>query len=241
MVTRVASRTRGRGRGLLRALVSMVVAAGSGRGGLAAEEQQHEHDGASHRGADLHFSHPLIAESVSPDTKVRVDYFFRSVAAEGGDVAESTFRLESEYAFHRSVSVEIDLPYTIRDVPGSGSMSHLDEAGLPTGNDASGIGSGHIVDLEPLLRGGYRQGPLEASASTGFGIPMNQHPGEEIETGDSGSVVNLTPGVKVRPMAHSPLLLGLGLGVPLSAARAFDARLVLSAFYHLATGKGGHE
>ncbi len=32
--------------------------------------------------SDLHFSHPLISESPSPDTKVRFDYL---AAKEGGD------------------------------------------------------------------------------------------------------------------------------------------------------------
>ncbi len=40
--------------------------------GVASAQEHAEAD--HHEG--LHFSHPLIAESVSPDTKVRLDYAF---------------------------------------------------------------------------------------------------------------------------------------------------------------------
>ena len=43
------------------------------------------HDDPSDTQASLHFSHPLIAESPSPDTKVRLDYFFLNVDGEVQD------------------------------------------------------------------------------------------------------------------------------------------------------------
>ena len=48
--------------------------------------------GDGHRGAALHFVHPIIVDSPSPDTKVRLDYFYRSV--EEGDEKEQ----EHEFA-----------------------------------------------------------------------------------------------------------------------------------------------
>ena len=81
-------------------------------------------DGHSHRTQGLHFSHPLISESPSPDTKIRLDYFFLDVDGEVEDeelgeesegpqkFKESTIRLELEYAFTRNISVEANIPYT---------------------------------------------------------------------------------------------------------------------------------
>ena len=81
----------------------------------AAAQEAHEHDGGDthepggHGHAGLHFTHPMIAESVSPDRKLRFDhrYFeFPDGATENSGV------LEAEFAFHRSFSVEFGLPYT---------------------------------------------------------------------------------------------------------------------------------
>ena len=44
------------------------------------------HVGESHRDKGLHFSHPLISESPSPDTKIRLDYFFLDEIEEEGEV-----------------------------------------------------------------------------------------------------------------------------------------------------------
>ena len=51
----------------------------------------------------LHFSHPLVAESPSPDTKIRFDYVFQSIAGEEdeGGADRQSFVLEAEYAFAR--------------------------------------------------------------------------------------------------------------------------------------------
>ena len=58
----------------------------------------------------LHFSHPLVTESPSPDTKFRVDYFSirtSDVIA----VRENTYRLEGEYAFNHNLSLSIVAPF----------------------------------------------------------------------------------------------------------------------------------
>ena len=66
-----------------------------------------EHTEADHH-QGLHFSHPLIAESVSPDTKVRIDYDFADL---GPDASAHTLGLELEYAFHRAFSIEAGIPF----------------------------------------------------------------------------------------------------------------------------------
>jgi len=242
----------------------------------------HSHDPHSHDGP-LHFAHPLIAESPSPDTKIRFDGFTFD-----GDENSDQVRLEAEYAFHPSFSLEIDVPWTSLDEEG-GSRSDLDnvglglkfanfafadrglllgyglEFGLPTGDDTRGIGSDNVLEIEPFLSLGVLRGRFELVSFIEFGIPTNQHEdeGQEVETemgvnlsllyhasqrlqvlveldgetvlsGDEEgeSVVNVTPGVKVRPITDSPLWLGLGLGTPVSSEEEFDTRVVGSVFYH---------
>lgn len=77
--------------------------------GLRAQ-QAHDHgDGGPHGHAGLHFSHPLIAESISPDTKIRVDHQFFEFP--DGDT-ENSGVLEAEYAVTPSFSVEAGIPYS---------------------------------------------------------------------------------------------------------------------------------
>ncbi len=91
--------------------VAWAVSAGPLR---AQEEERHEHQDAhghashDHHGG-LHFTHPMIAESVSPDTKVRLDH--QHFEFPDGD-SEHSGVLEGEYAFARSFSVEAALPYS---------------------------------------------------------------------------------------------------------------------------------
>lgn len=77
---------------------------------LAAAAQAHDHDhGPDGHHAGLHFSHPLATESVSPDTKIRVDHRFFDFP---DGAREHSGLLEGEYAFHRSVSLEVGLPFS---------------------------------------------------------------------------------------------------------------------------------
>lgn len=85
-------------------------------GSLQAQEGEHRHDHAHEaahaghaHGSGLHFTHPMIAESVSPDTKVRLDHQYFEFP--DGDTEHSGV-LEAEYAFARSFSVEAGLPYS---------------------------------------------------------------------------------------------------------------------------------
>ena len=166
--------------------------------GVAAQE----HSEADHH-EGLHFSHPLIAESVSPDTQVRIDYDFADF---GPDASAQSLGLELEYAFHRTFGIEAGVPFAWLAFDGQPSTSRLGnvevalkfanyafedtgvllgygvEFGLPTGSDDAGIGSDHLVEVEPFFNIGFRQGDWELVAFTTFGIPTNQEEGEEIET-----------------------------------------------------------
>ncbi len=236
-----------------------------------AARADHTHD------APLHFSHPLVAESPSPDTKLRGDVFLGGAAA--GDF--TTLRLEGEYAFTRGLSVEIDVPYTFLDAPGD-DEDHLDvasvalkgasfafaerglllggglELGLPTGDEARGIGFDRGVELEPFLDFGWEHGRLqlvgflhagvptagdEADAELGWNLAARfaAHPrlellleldGEAAFGGEENgaTVVNLTPGAKVTLWRE--LALGIGASFPLSKREEFDVQAVASLFWH---------
>lgn len=242
----------------------------------ASEEEEHTHG--------LHFAHPLVSESVSPDNKVRLDYRFH----DGEEEERNTVIFELEYAVHRTFSVHLGLPYAFLDREGGADPSNFGNAelalkfanfafaehgvllgygmefGLPTGSDEEGIGSDHIVELEPFLNAGYRTGGLEAVSFVHFGIPTNQRAEEPVETelgynlsllyhlrpglqalleldgeavlsseeGEEHTVLNLTPGAKVRPFPGRALILGVGAGFPLTSDQDFDTRVIVSAFYH---------
>lgn len=81
----------------------------------AAAQEAHEHDegpahaARAHEHTGLHFTHPMIAESVTPDTKVRMDHQFFDFP---DGTRENSSVLEAEYAVHRAVSLEVGLPYS---------------------------------------------------------------------------------------------------------------------------------
>lgn len=149
------------------------------------EQADHDHDG-------LHFSHPLIAESVSPDTKVRLDHQFLDLP-DGDQINVGVF--EAEYAFFRSFSIETGLPYSYTD----GDFGNL-EVALKFANFAledAGILLGYGVEfgfptagglieaeseIAPFLNIGLKRGDLEIVAWGILGVPFSQEEGEEIET-----------------------------------------------------------
>lgn len=161
--------------------------------------QHHE----SHK-APLHFAHPLISETPSPDTKIRFDIMF---ADKGTSNEEYTFRVEAEYAFNPNVSVEIDIPYQWNqpsDEPNENNLGNIEvgvkvasfafaehgviiggglELGLPTGNDDKGIGGDHVLEIEPFIDAGFKQDNLEIIGFLAFGIPTNE-PEEEKDEED---------------------------------------------------------
>ncbi len=66
-------------------------------------EHDHEHGEEDHHHGGLHFSHPLVAESVTPDTKVRLDTHF----TDGGTGSTLELVFEAEYAFAPAFSIEV--------------------------------------------------------------------------------------------------------------------------------------
>lgn len=75
-------------------------------------EHQHSHDDAGHH-EGLHFTHPLITESPSPDTKLRFDYRYMDLLEENHE--ENAVIGTAEYAFHRTFSIEVSAPYSFDD------------------------------------------------------------------------------------------------------------------------------
>ena len=89
---------------------------------------------------DLHFSHPLVAESVSPDTKLRFDYLFRDEEGAGN---RHTARVEGEYAFSPSVVLRLRaLAFAIEidSIDGSIVEADADLTWQPTRHFGAGIG-----------------------------------------------------------------------------------------------------
>lgn len=107
---RVATEVAGLRVGLALAFAGCTFGVGSPTEALAqGHEAGRSHDELAGHHAGLHFSHPLVAESVSPDTKIRFDHRFFEFP--DGD-EENSGVLEVEYAFHRGFSVELGLPYS---------------------------------------------------------------------------------------------------------------------------------
>ena len=167
--------------------------------GMKAQEQEEDHD-HDH----LHFSHPLVTESPSPDTKLRLDYIGTRTSDPTG-VSENTFRLEGEYSFNHNVSLAIVTPFISRTAPAAERASGFGNielslkaaslafgkhglllggglsAALPTGSDAKGIGSSHIVELEPFLDAGYKRNVLELVGLAALSSTYRRRASDEAE------------------------------------------------------------
>lgn len=164
---------------------------------MEAQEHHDDHD-------QLHFSHPLVTESPSPDTKLRLDYIgFQAGGSE--PMRESTVRLEGEYAFNSTVSLAVVTPFISRTAPTLARASGLGNielslkaatmafgehglllgtglsAALPTGSDAKAIGSSHLIELEPFLDAGYKRDALELVGLTTLSSTFHRRTGEEAE------------------------------------------------------------
>lgn len=169
--------------------------------GMGAQEHDEDHD---HDHDHLHFSHPLVTESPTPDMKIRLDYVGARTSGPA-DLRENTYRLEVEYAFTHSVSLAIVAPFISRTAPAPERASGLGNielslkaaslafgqkglllggglsAALPTGSDAKGIGSGHIIELEPFVDAGYKQDALELVGFAILSSTFRRQPGDEAE------------------------------------------------------------
>ena len=254
--------------------------------GVSCLVQSSVHCQHRHEEEELHFSHPLIVESPSPDTKVRFDYFYRRFR-NGVRASEHTPRVEFEYAFRPSFSIETNVPYTFSNVEGNPRVSHSDSIEvalklanfhfkerhvllvygvsfeLPTGSDTKEIGNSHIFEVEPYFGVGLKREKLEVIAFSSVAFPTNKKPtddeatelgyqlsflfkprpwlqpliefdGETALNGLDGgrTVVNLSPGIKLRPFGSEHWQLGAGVGFPLTPTHDFSTRAVFSAFYH---------
>jgi hypothetical protein len=250
--------------------------------GVVSAQEHDRHEEEEH--GPIHFSHPMITESASPDTKLRFDYGFQRFTDEdSGRVNDHASRVEFEYAFNHNVSVAVTVPYVFRRPETSPSSSHLDNIeislktvtfraatrgflpvygisfGLPTGND-SGTGSDHVVEVEPFAGLGYKHKRLELIGFGKFGFKTNRRATDEeghefgynfsslynathrfqmmLEmdghtalTGEEGTVVNLSPGIKfLHPDHHWQF--GASVGWPVTQTKDFNIRAVFSVFYH---------
>lgn len=262
---------------------------------LLAQAREHEHDDVdeAHHHEGLHLTHPLFTESVSPDTKVRLDYSDARMP-DGEGAAE--MELEGEYAFARSFSVEMGLH--LEPDAGEVGETHLTlkfanyaaedagvllgygvQLGIPTGPahvhagvhepDEGGAEAGEeavsedIWEVTPFLNAGWVSGPWELVGWSRFSIPTNQRHQDDVGTellvdtsllrhfgsraeglvealgrtglsgpGSDAWILDLAPGVRVRPFPGRPLVVGAGVAVPLTGERDYDARLLVSAFWH---------
>ena len=167
---------------------------------------QHDHDHGEddedgHHHAPVHFSHPLFTESPSPDTKLRFDYLRAPLAH---DLSENTFRVEGEYAFSQNMSIEANIPFSsvssngVRtSAIGSGEIALKLASfiaaergillgggigfGVPTGNDGKGIGSDHLVEVEPYVDLGYMHEKMEFVTFASYRFTTRRNSGEEEE------------------------------------------------------------
>ena len=169
----------------------------------AADAQTHPHPaGTSHdHHHGLQFAHPLFAESVSPDTELRLHFGHASEH----EADESEVEVEVGYALGRSLSLEIGLPYVVVASGPGGSESNIANleltlrfanfvfekhgvllgyglgVGFPSGNSVKGIGSDHIWEVAPFLSMGFQRGRFEFVGHSLLGLTTNQHDGEALE------------------------------------------------------------
>ena len=119
------------------ALAAAPIAAQHGHTGDG-QDPNHSHDG-------LHFTHPMFTESVSPDTKIRLDY-----GRSNGPEPENEAELEGEWALAPWFSVEAGVHY------------HLDDGALGTTHVLFKLANPSLHDAGVHL--GYG---LEVTAPTG--------------------------------------------------------------------------
>jgi hypothetical protein len=169
---------------------------------------------------EFEFTHPLVTESPSPDTKVRLDVLDTRETSESEHISERTYQLEAEYAFQPWISVEVNVPYLVRGITGQAAQSRIGDSeaalklasfalephgalvgggvefGLPTGNEREGIGSDHLVEVSPYVDGGYRRGPVELVGFTTFSVTTNRRMGEPADREfeyNLGGMLHFTP------------------------------------------------
>lgn len=168
-----------------------------------AQEHNSSNGKEIHGQEHLEFSHPLVTESISPDTKIRLTF----LDTKGQDNKLSqTYDLELEYAPVPVFSIHLDVPYEVLHPSENQTLSNLSEIevdlkfanfafeshnvllgygisfGLPTGNQTKGIGNDHIWDVNPFFNAGVKAKNWEWTAFVILGIPLNQSSDEKKQT-----------------------------------------------------------
>src|ERR1051325_1302124 len=163
---------------------------------------QHQHDD-DHDHGPLHFTHPMVTESPSPDTKARLDFLSYSFGPSGSRLKGSFIRTELEYAFTHAISLALELPYERRSAPASASgfgnaelslkavtFSQAERGllfggglslSLPTGSDVNAVGSAHVMELEPFVHGAFMRGAAELVGFLKYSTLTRLQAGEENE------------------------------------------------------------
>lgn len=166
------------------------------------DHDQGDHLGHGHTDA-LHFLHPLVTESPLPENEARLQFQFDNLAGDGGQSISLIGTVE--FAPVRWFSVEASLPLTHVDPEAGSSETRVGDAGLgfkfasfayeeqgillsaglelglPTGNEERGIGSDHVVELEPWIGLGLKCEHLEWIVRIGAGFPLNQNGDREAD------------------------------------------------------------
>jgi hypothetical protein len=165
---------------------------------------QGDHHDEDHDHGYLHFSHPLITESPSPDTKIRLDAAFGS-SDEPADSHAIGLRGEVEYAFSKSLSLAVVAPFVHVTSPRDARTSSLGSVelsakaasftfaesgvligggmsvGLPTGSDTKGIGSGHLYEISPFVDAAIRRGDVETTGFLTYSTTTNRNATDDNE------------------------------------------------------------
>ena len=186
---------------LLWGLILLRLLGATARAGDGQAHQPTDGEGHAHAHPRIDVAHAIVTESPVPETEIQFRYSF----ADAGDGTELALSNAIEYAFVPTFSLELAVPYAVVDPDGGGPFGHFDNvevaakfatyafadegfipaAGLavsfPTGREERGVGSDHIVELEPFVRAGLVRGPFHLVGQVGVGIPLNQTHGERDE------------------------------------------------------------
>lgn len=152
--------------------------------GMAADHHQHVTD------ASLHFTHPLLVDSPSPDDKAHLSYSFER----GGHADAHLLHAHAEYRLHPQVSLGLGIPLSYTDdhdaeveagnlhaVVKVANLAFADYGVLltthltitaPTGDAHGHHGGDHWV-VTPRFGGGWRNEHWEVIAFVGANLPIH--------------------------------------------------------------------
>lgn len=164
-----------------------------------AQEHAHSHDD-SH---GIHFTHPMFAESVSPDTKLRLDYGNRGREAED---ARSELEVEGEFAFTRFFSIEAGVHFD----PEAGELgeTHLVAKLANYALEESGILLGYGMEFGLPTGSEHGHGGVHEHEEA----PHDEEPGEpHVHTEAGEDIYHITPFLNAGWMAGDWELVGWSL------------------------------